>query len=140
MTSTPQICVIDDAADYRFVLQQVFSRFLPTYSVALYADGNRFLDALSELSQLPNLILLDRHMPGLDGHQLLLHLKRHPLYKRIPVVMMSGDASGLEVNDCYEACANSFLHKAVGFDSLREQLALVCQYWVAMNRQPMALA
>ena len=71
MASTPQICVVDDAADYRLILQQVFNRFFPTYSLSLFADGNGFLETLSRLNQLPDLVVLDRHMPGLDGHQTL---------------------------------------------------------------------
>ncbi|GAB3044785.1 response regulator [Spirosoma pulveris] len=139
MVSTPQIYIVDDAADYRLILQQVFSRFFPTYSVALFADGNGCLETLSRLNQLPDLMVLDRHMPGLDGHQLLLHLKTHPTYRKIPIVMMSAAASIEEINDCYEAGANSFLGKPMELDLLREQLGLICHYWLETNRKPTVL-
>lgn len=139
MASTPQICVVDDAADYRLILQQAFSRFFPTYSVSLFADGYGFLETLSQLSQLPDLVVLDRHMPGLDGHQLLLRLKTHPTYRKIPVIMMSADASVQEINDCYEAHANSFLIKPMKLNLLQEQLGLICQYWLETNRKPTVL-
>jgi CheY-like chemotaxis protein len=138
MASTPQIYLVDDAADYRLIIKQVFGRFFSTYSLSLFADGNVFLEALSQRSQLPDLIVLDRHMPGLDGHQLLVHLKNHSTYKKIPVVMMSADASLLEINACYESGANSFLYKPMDLYSLREQLGLVCQYWLETNLKPTA--
>ena len=47
--------------------------------------------------------------------------------------MMSADASVDEVNDCYEAGANSFLRKSIHLDSLGQQLEMVCQYWLEAN-------
>lgn len=140
MITTPLICIVDDAADYRLILKQLFSRYFPAYSVSFFPDGSDFLDRLAQLDPLPSLILLDRHMPILDGHQTLLRLKRHPIYKKIPVVMMSADASIDEINDCYEACANSILRKSIDFDSMKNQMAIICQYWLEMNLKPVEMA
>lgn len=136
MANTLSICIVDDAADYRLLLQHMFNHRFPKYSVSFFADGKIFLDHLSGLKQLPNLILLDRHMPTLDGHQTLLRLKKHPRYKLIPVVMMSADASIEEVNNCYEAGVNSFLHKPIDFNHSTQQLDIICQYWLEVNRSP----
>ena len=139
MIAAPQICIVDDADDYRLVLEKLFKRQLPLYSVALFASGSDFWEALSQFDQAPSLILLDRHMPGLDGHQTLLRLKQHATYRRIPVVMMSAHASIQEIDGCYEACANSFLTKPVDFSVLQQQLTLICQYWLETNRKPTVL-
>jgi len=135
MDFTPQVYLIDDRADYRFLVQQIFSRHLSSYTLSLFSDGRFFLDKLAQLDQLPNLILLDRHMPNLDGHQTLLLLKAHPVYKKIPVVMMSDDASIPEINGCYEGGANSFLRKSITLDSLKDQMSLVCHYWLEHNQR-----
>ncbi len=136
MITTPQVCIVDDTDDYRLILKHLFKQYFPHYSIALFANGSDFWEALGQFNQSPFLILLDRHMPGLDGHQTLLRLKKHPVYRKIPVVMMSAGASVQEVNGCYEACANSFLSKPMDFDQLRQQLGLVCQYWLETNRKP----
>ncbi len=136
MTHAQLVCIVDDSADYRFLLQQLFSRFLPVYPVHLFAGGQAFLNELPKMSHRPSLILLDRHMPGLDGHQTLLHLKQHSVYQRIPVVMMSADATPVEINSCYEAGVNSFLGKEVQFDLLKEKLSLTCRYWLEVNQGP----
>lgn len=140
MSPTAQVCIIDDGADYRFLLQEVFKRLLPTYSVSFFSAGQAFLDQLPQLSPLPSLIVLDRHMPGLDGHQTLTWLKNHSVYKKIPVVMMSADARVEEINGCYEAGVNSFLRKSIDFDSMTNQMNLVCQYWLEMNLKPVDVA
>ena len=133
--TTPLVCIVDDAADYRFLLQQVFNRCFPAYTVALFAGGKAFLDALPQLGQLPSLILLDCKMPGLDGYQTLIRLKEYPAYKQIPVVMMSADAIALEINACYEAGADKFLRKPMAFDSLKEQITVICQYWLETKQK-----
>ena len=136
MDSYGLLCIVDDDADYRFVVQQVFNRFLSAYSVQFFPGGNALLDELPNMKQKPGLILLDRHMPGLDGHQTLLHLKQHPAYQKIPVVMMSADASSLEIDNCYEVGVNSFLLKKKGLIPLRDALSTLCQYWLELNWEP----
>lgn len=139
MPTAPLVCIVDDGVDYRFLLQHVFNRCFPAYSASFFVDGKNFLDELPGLDQLPSLILLDRHMPNLDGHQTLVLLKAHPLYKKIPVVMMSADASAEEINGCYNSGVNSFLRKPIGFDLLNKQLSIICQYWLELNLKPVDL-
>ena len=93
MVTSPLVCVVDDAPDYRQLLQFLFNRRFPAYSAHFFVDGQHLLNELSQLPALPSLILLDRHMPVLDGHQTLLHLKAHSTYRKIPVILMSWEAS-----------------------------------------------
>ena len=136
MASIPFICMADDQADFRILLQHLFIHHLPAYPVRFFASGYALLDALADLNPKPSLIFLDRHMPHLDGHQTLVRLKDHPLYKAIPVVMMSADATAVEINGCYEAGANSFLIKKLDFGLLKEMLESTCRYWLETNQQP----
>lgn len=73
------VYVVDDGADYRFLVQQAFSRFLPQYTLALFAGGNALLQHLQTNSVRPSLILLDLHMPGMSGLQTLMRLKQNRL-------------------------------------------------------------
>jgi CheY-like chemotaxis protein len=136
VTTAPLVCIVDDAADYGFVLKKLLARSFPACSVSFFAGGRIFLDQLPQLSPLPSLILLDRHMPVLDGHQTLLFLKGQEAYKKIPVVMMSADASAEEINACYEAGTNSFLRKPVEIDLIQKQLDILCRYWLELNLHP----
>ena len=134
MTTTPLVCIVDDAVDYRLLLQQLFKRHLSAYRTCFFASGKDFLDSIPHLDSLPSLILLDRHMPPLDGYQTLLWLKAHPIHKRIPVVMMSADASEGEMSECYQAHVNSFLRKPLGFEAMQQQMMTICQYWLETNQ------
>ena len=131
-------CLVDDNLDFRTLLHHFFTQSCPQHPVRLFASGQALLDALPQLSPMPSLILLDRHMPGLNGHQTLEILKQHPRYKRIPVVMMSAHASRKEVDGYYESGVNSFLSKNPDSTSLQEVLSTVCRYWLDLNLIPSA--
>lgn len=138
MASTPSIFVVDDQADFRFILQQLFGRHCPASPVRFFGGGQVLLEELARVQPKPSLILLDRHMPGLDGYQTLLALKSQPAYKKIPVVMMSGEASALDINECYEAGANSFLRKPLDLPAMQAMLEAICHYWIETNQRPIA--
>lgn len=128
MASPLRVYVVDDTADYRLLIGEIFKRYFPNYSLYLFANGQAFLDELPQMSQKPNLVLLDQHMPQLDGYQILMALKRQPDYRSIPVVMMSSDASHSETSNFYEAGAATFLTKATDLNGLKEMLLAACQY------------
>ena len=140
--------IIDDEADYRFLVNQVFTRFLPQYSVRFFASGRELYEHIltesgsvrsskKEDSQVrPGLILLDLHMPDFNGLQLLTYLKQHLQWRRIPVVIMSNSLSIEEKSACYDAGANSFLNKPTDLSQLTETMQSVCCYWLEFNRSP----
>ncbi|MBC3785255.1 response regulator [Spirosoma utsteinense] len=128
------VYVVDDEADYRFLVQQVFTRFLPHYSVSLFAGGEALLEHMQSTTAHPALILIDIHMPGMSGQQTLLKLKQASHLKSIPVVVMTSSTSALEIQACYEAGANSCLAKPIGLNPLRQRLTLTCDYWIHAHR------
>ena len=134
------VFVIDDRADYRFLVQQVFSRFLPSCPVRFFTGG----DALSAFIQagpmpdngLPGLILLDLNMPRLNGYQTLTVLRQVPGWRHIPVVMMSDLGTEQEQKQCYEAGANSFIAKPAGLDEMKQLIPTLAHYWLELNQLP----
>ncbi|WP_080240700.1 response regulator [Spirosoma rigui] len=128
------VYMVDDGADYRFLVQQVFTRFLPQYTVIMFANGDALIDHLETSSIRPALILLDLHMPGLSGQQTLTLLKQNPHWKSIPVVIVTSSSSAQDIQACYDAGANSCLVKPLGIDLIRQRLTLICDYWMDTNR------
>ncbi|GAB2554696.1 response regulator [Spirosoma aerophilum] len=135
MASTPLIFVVDDQADYRFILQQLFGQHCPTAPVRFFAGGKALLEELARIGYQPNLILLDRYMPDLDGYQTLLALKSQPAYTKIPVVMISSEASPLEINECFEAGAHSFLSKPLNLPATKVMVEAICHDWIETNQR-----
>lgn len=124
-SSTCVVCLVDDDADYRLLVDIIFRRNMPSYSLRLFDSGLTFLDALPELSA--DLIILDQHMPGLSGLQTLRAVKQQPHYRSLPVVMMSAAASHPEITSFYQAGAIRNLAKQADVTRLKDSLLLACQ-------------
>jgi PAS domain S-box-containing protein len=88
------------------------------------------LDGLSAIRQRrPSLILLDMHLPDIDGLELLRHLQADPDTADIPVIVVSADATDARVKEAIAAGATHYLTKPVNvpqflgaLDELLEQL------------------
>jgi len=88
------------------------------------------LDGLAAIRESrPSLILLDMHLPDIDGLELLRHLQANPDTADIPVIVVSADANGARIDAAIAAGATRYLTKPVNvaeflaaLDELLEQL------------------
>jgi PAS domain S-box-containing protein len=82
------VLVVDDAADIRAFLEQALS--LHGYRVWTAPGGQEALHRVRQ--DLPDLILLDLKMPGMDGYQVLRLLKNEPRTRSIPVIVITASS------------------------------------------------
>jgi CheY-like chemotaxis protein len=59
----------------------------------------------------PDVIVLDLSLPGRDGFDVLLHLKRHRRLASVPVVVATGDTDGQLERKCRNAGGAAYLVK-----------------------------
>lgn len=131
------VYVVDDAADYRFLILQVFTRFLPGCQARFFVSGEELVSCMQSEDVRPGLILMDLNMPpGMGGYETLRALRQNTGWKRVPVVMMSNAASDAEMEACFEAGANSFLAKPIDINQMKHLMESVCNYWLSLNRIP----
>jgi CheY-like chemotaxis protein len=132
MTPTQSIYVVDDAADYRSIVQQVFRRFLPQYPLVLLADGQALVDEVARRTAaepLPGLIVLDMDMK-MSGIETLNWLKQQPAWQAVPVVMMSHRSDADFQAASYRQGAVDYLGKPMGIQSLQAVFVKLCAQWL----------
>ncbi|MBK1721326.1 response regulator [Thiocystis violacea] len=98
------------------------------FGVGHYADRDRF--------PLPDLILLDLKMPGIDGFEVLRQIKEAPLVKRIPTVILTSSREEGDRVFSYDSGANSYLVKPVSFAGFVEVVREIANYWLTLNAGP----
>ncbi|MEN5059348.1 EAL domain-containing protein [Luteimonas sp. TWI1416] len=75
------------------------------------AIANEFLSTVVEFG--PDLVLMDLHMPGMDGAELTALLRQQPAHRHIPVVFLTGDVDPERQFEALEVGADDFLTKPV---------------------------
>ena len=93
-----------------------------------YADRNAF--------PMPNLILLDLKLPGIDGFEVLRQIKSTPILKRLPVVILTSSKEEGDRALSYDQGANSYLVKPVSFDGFLGVVRQIEGYWLSLNVAP----
>jgi len=118
-----RILVVDDNRINRLILEQMLES--AGYEADVVSDGETALRRLAVGRY--QAAVLDLHMPGLDGVDLL---RRYRLLKagvRIPIVMLTADATFDAKSDCAEAGADAFLIKPVTTETLLSTLERLIQ-------------
>ena len=82
----------------------------------------------------PAVTLLDLKLPRLDGLEVLRRFKSHPVFRSVPVVVLTTSADDGDLRAAYRLGANSYIVKPVAFDRFLEVAAQLDQYWTVLNR------
>lgn len=128
------VYLIDDDPDHVLLIGRAIREVGPTTEVRTRQDGEEALAELRALAAVPDLILLDINMGGLDGFEVLTALKGDARLKAIPVVMLTSSALSSDVARAYELGASGFISKPSYLQDLRAVLGNTLLYWSAMRR------
>jgi len=77
----------------------------------------------------PGMILLDLNLPGTDGREVLAEIKKDPALRAIPVIVLTTSQDERDVRTCYEAGANSYIHKPVHIGTFMKAIQGLKNYW-----------
>ncbi len=109
-----KVLLIDDDPDVRRI-GSMSLRKLGGFEVILASSGAEGLVTAEQA--LPDLILLDMVMPGLDGMVTITELKKSPMAKAIPVIFLTGARDQLVLETIREVGAVGVIYKPI--DPLR---------------------
>jgi len=77
----------------------------------------------------PDLILLDLHMPRMNGQEVLAEVKNDPDLRRIPVVMMTSSEQEKDIMAAYNLHVNSYVVKPVDMDQFIGAIRSIEHFW-----------
>ncbi|PZV10741.1 MAG: hybrid sensor histidine kinase/response regulator [Leptolyngbya sp.] len=110
---TGNVLVVDDSADNRFLVQTTLE--YGGYGVELAENGKIALEKIEQL--LPDLILLDVMMPGMDGYEVTRRIRQNIDLPYIPILLITADERSSVVKGL-DMGADDFIRKPVDVDEL----------------------
>ena len=131
-----EVILLDDDEEDYFFLKKAFQAHSDQITLQHLTDPATLIASLQSAQTLPSLILLDMHMRGKDGFEILLELKQDPHLRDVPVVVWSGSLADQQVNQCYQAGASSVVIKSADQDSLEAVIGHLCNYWFKAVQLP----
>jgi len=88
-----KIMIVDDEEDIRVSVGQIFE--VSGYEVIKAVDGN---DCLNKLERgIPDLVILDIMMPGMNGWDVAARIKENPKWNEIPIVFLTAKGDEMSI-------------------------------------------
>jgi len=109
----PLVLIIDDDAEVRAVIRECLER--EGFSVVEGANAQQGIDKIN--LRIPDLMMLDVSMPGIDGWEMLRRVREKLDVKDLPVVIFSGKIAEDELGHAPDRGAQGYLRKP--FDPLK---------------------
>jgi two-component system, response regulator len=125
------LLVEDNPEDQHMTLQAL--RMCPTPNIVRVAHNG--LEALAMLKEgnLPAFIILDIHMPMMDGHEFLTAFREKDAHRNVPVIVMSATTKVEDVAKSYHLGANSYVQKPKEPEEYIDAVRQLATYWLSVN-------
>jgi response regulator RpfG family c-di-GMP phosphodiesterase len=116
-TAKYSVLIVDDEKSNLNVLNHILRR---DYTVYMAKDGKTGIEIANEY--MPDLILLDIVMSGIDGYDVISILKASEKTKNIPVIFISGLVNSEDVEKGMSLGAVDYIFKPFSADNIREKV------------------
>lgn len=104
--------------------------------VAVVRDGEEAVERLfggkksaSRVKALPQLVLLDLHLPKVSGLEVLRMMKANPLTRNIPVIVLTVSRQDRNILECSRLGVENYIIKPLAFDALSKLTPALSLGW-----------
>lgn len=138
------ILLVEDNPDDVDLTLRAFRKSLIANEVVVTRDGAEALEYLTStgryagktVKELPQVVLLDLHLPKVSGLEVLRAIRADPNTKFLPVVVLTSSAEENDILESYGLGANSYIRKPVDFEQFLDAARQLGLYWLVLNQSP----
>lgn len=84
----------------------------------------------------PRLILLDIHMPKVDGLEVLRTIRGDVRVQHVPVIVLTTSREEQDILSAYNLHVNAYMLKPVDFEGFIEAMKTMGMFWILLNQRP----
>ncbi len=132
-----RVLLVEDNDDHAFLANEAFASSRLLVDLHHVDNGVKCMQFLRREAPYqrvwrPDLVLLDIHMPLMDGFEVITAVRADPQLKNLPVVVMSTSGEDQGVRRMYELGCNSYVTKPVGFEGFVGVVRQLSGYWLQL--------
>ena len=136
----PILLVEDNPMDLDLTLQALAGNGVANPIVAC-RDGEEALEYMQKHRspgdlQVPIVVLLDLRLPKVDGIEVLRQARNDPVWRKVPIVVMTTSRENRDIETAYGLGVNSYIVKPVDFLTFTEVVKSIKVYWLLTNEPP----
>lgn len=125
-----KILIVDDAEISRKVLGAILEE---NYTIVYAENGKTALKILEEMKDEIAAVLLDLIMPEMDGFEMLEEMNKDGITQKIPVLIISGEKSVENENECFELGVADFIGKPFNNMIVRKRVSNMAAFYDYKN-------
>ena len=130
------IILADDDQDDREFATRKFKRSRHVHDVKALPGGVDLISYMKEegyydhsvIRYNPMMIVLDMHMPEMNGLEVIKDIRSDSFMKEIPIIMLSSDYNRDKIIEAYKCGANGYLHKPLNVKNIERYLPQAWQW------------
>lgn len=115
----PRVLIVDDDPGLLKLVQRALTP--KGYEVLTATTGTEGLNQVQ--AEKPDIVVLDKVMPDIEGFEIARRLRREPVFAHIPIVILTGASELGDKLDAFNAGADDYLTKPFEVDELAARLA-----------------
>lgn len=129
------VLLVEDNEDHVFLTRASFEEAKLQIDMHHVDDGAKCLAFLRkqppyEDAPSPDLVLLDIHMPRMDGYEVLDAIVKDDALRHLPVIVLTTSAEALDIERMYGMRCSSYIAKPLDFESFTKAVAQLAGYWL----------
>lgn len=135
------ILLVEDNSNDALLTQRSLKKANILNKIVWKKDGAKaieylFGNCLQNGEELPQLVLLDIHMPKVNGIETLQRIRSDARLSWLPVIIFTSSKEEKDLVESYQLGINSYVCKPINFESFAAVVASIGCYWLLINHGP----
>lgn len=134
--------IIDDNSSDLDLIYRAINSCHGSAKIVLMNDGNDSISYLMGTGEYadrtihpyPTLIISDLNMPGVDGFDILEHLKINPSWMVVPTIIFSSSQDPDDIRTSYKLGASAYHVKPHNYPEFEKTIIAIIEYWSKVEK------
>lgn len=136
-----EILLVEDNEDDVFLTREAFEAAGLRVNLHHVDNGEKCMQFLYRQGTYadvptPDLILLDMHMPVMNGYEVLTEIVKDEKLRHMPVVVLTTSYEAADIQKMYGLRCSSYITKPVDFGNFVQVIAQLAGYWLTVVVMP----